>query len=125
MGSGRKADHPAEDSGGGAAHPSDDPGQGADPASAEAAAARGASPRTGPAPWNEPPSVALMDVAGASAGLAGAPLHADDLPDGVVVADAAGRVVLFNTQAAQLTGVPTDAALGRDYRAVLPLVGHD
>lgn len=55
----------------------------------------------------------------------GIPLHADDLPDGVVVADARGRVVLFNTQAAHLVGVPTTSALGRDYRTALPLRGLD
>ncbi|HJE60922.1 MAG TPA: HAMP domain-containing histidine kinase [Nocardiopsis listeri] len=55
----------------------------------------------------------------------GIPLHADDLPDGVVVADARGRVVLFNTQAAQLVGVPTTSALGRDFRTALPLRGLD
>ena len=127
MGSGRKADHPAEDSGGGAAHPSDDPGQGDGPADAPAGAVEThrRSLRGGSTLRDDPPSVAFLDVAGASAGLAGTPLHADDLPDGVVVADAAGRVVLFNAQAAQLTGVPTDSALGRDYRSVLPLVGHD
>ncbi|CAL9579758.1 Adaptive-response sensory-kinase SasA [Nocardiopsis dassonvillei] len=52
-------------------------------------------------------------------------LHVDDLPDGVVVADARGRVVLCNAQAAQLTGIPAAAALGRDFRAALPLVGAD
>lgn len=55
----------------------------------------------------------------------GIPLHADDLPDGIVVADARGRVVLFNTQAAQLVGVPITSALGRDFRTALPLRGLD
>ncbi|MBR8741911.1 HAMP domain-containing sensor histidine kinase [Nocardiopsis sp. MG754419] len=53
------------------------------------------------------------------------PLHVDDLPDGVVVADARGRVVLFNTQAAQLVGVPAATALDSDYRTALPLRGLD
>lgn len=47
----------------------------------------------------------------------------DDLPDGLLVADARARVVLFNRAAARLTGVPAEAALGRDFRDVLPL--HD
>ena len=44
---------------------------------------------------------------------------ADELPDGLVVADHAGRVVLFNRAAARLTGIATPAALGRDVRDVL------
>lgn len=48
---------------------------------------------------------------------------ADDLPDGVLVADAAARVVVFNRAAARLTGTPAGKALGRDFRDVLPL--HD
>ncbi|MDT0328860.1 sensor histidine kinase [Nocardiopsis lambiniae] len=101
MGSGRQVDHPVE--GGGAAHPSvtpPDDGTGGD---------------RNPAP--------LWDVDGAVSGYA--PLHVDDLPDGVVVADARGRVVLYNAQAVQLTGVEATAALGRDFRMVLPLVGAD
>ncbi|GAA2016476.1 ATP-binding protein [Nocardiopsis rhodophaea] len=50
-------------------------------------------------------------------------LSADDLPDGLIVADGAGRVVTFNRMAARLSGVPADAALGSDFRDVLPL--HD
>ncbi|GLZ10922.1 PAS domain-containing sensor histidine kinase [Actinomadura sp. NBRC 104425] len=45
----------------------------------------------------------------------------DDLPDGVLVADRTGRVVAFNAAAARMTGVPVRAALGRDFRDVLPL----
>ncbi|MFC9978027.1 ATP-binding protein [Spirillospora sp. NPDC050679] len=48
---------------------------------------------------------------------------ADDLPDGLLVADGAARVVLFNAAASRMTGVPAAAALGRDFRDVLPL--HD
>ncbi|MBW8486561.1 PAS domain-containing protein [Actinomadura sp. PM05-2] len=47
----------------------------------------------------------------------------DDLPDGLVVADAAGRVVVFNAAAQRVTGVPAAGALGADLREVLPL--HD
>ena len=50
-------------------------------------------------------------------------LSAEDLPDGVLVADRHGRVVTFNRMAARLTGVPADTAVGRDFRDVLPL--HD
>lgn len=49
----------------------------------------------------------------------------DDLPDGVLVADADGRVVVFNREAARLTGVPAASALGRPYFTVLPLCDLD
>jgi len=45
----------------------------------------------------------------------------DDLPDGVLVADDAGTVVLLNPAGARLIGVTPDAAVGQDYRTVLPL----
>jgi len=70
-------------------------------------------------------AVSADPVVGLSTGPGGAPLHADELPDGVVVADARGRVVLFNSLAAQLIGSSAESALGRDYRSVLPLVGPD
>ncbi len=45
----------------------------------------------------------------------------DELPDGVLVADAAGRVVALNPPAVRMLGEPADAAVGRDFREVLPL----
>ena len=45
----------------------------------------------------------------------------DDLPDGVVVADEQGRVVVVNPAAARLLSTTSDGALGRDFRDVLPL----
>jgi signal transduction histidine kinase len=45
----------------------------------------------------------------------------DDLPDGVVVAGETGSVLALNPAAARLLGTTPDAALGRDYRDVLPL----
>ncbi|MGP7998798.1 MAG: ATP-binding protein [Streptosporangiaceae bacterium] len=45
---------------------------------------------------------------------------ADDLPDGIVIADQAGRVVVFNQAATRLTGIGALNALGRDIRQVLP-----
>ncbi|CAL9342449.1 MULTISPECIES: sensor histidine kinase [Nocardiopsis] len=120
MGSGRQVDHPAEDSGSGTAHSPDDPGHGAGPA-VDVPAENAPGPRA-----SDRVPAALWEVDGGSpAGPGGTPLHADDLPDGVVVADSRGRVVLFNTQAAQVLGIPAESALGRDYRAVLPLVGVD
>jgi len=48
-------------------------------------------------------------------------LSADDLPDGLVVADESGRVVIFNRAAERLTGIGAEQALGRDLVAALPL----
>ena len=45
----------------------------------------------------------------------------DDLPDGLVIADHAGRIVVFNQAATRLTGIAAQHALGRDIRQVLPL----
>ena len=45
----------------------------------------------------------------------------DDLPDGVVVADADGRVVVLNPAAERLLATTSDSQLGRDLREVLPL----
>jgi signal transduction histidine kinase len=50
---------------------------------------------------------------------------ADDLPDGLIVADADGRVAVFNRAAARLTGIAAAQALGRDVRQVLPLQDRD
>jgi len=70
---------------------------------------------------------------GRTAGLAGAivPVSvmggsmacADELPDGLVIADHAGRVLVFNRAASRLTGIPARAAHGTDVRQLLPL--HD
>ena len=49
----------------------------------------------------------------------------DDHPDGVVVADARGTVVVFNPAAERITGVPAAAALGKDLEDALPLQGLD
>jgi PAS domain S-box-containing protein len=48
-------------------------------------------------------------------------LHCDQLPDGLLVADADARVVVFNRTAERLTGVPAAEAIGQDFRDVLPL----
>ena len=45
----------------------------------------------------------------------------DDLPDGLVIADHAGRIIVFNQAATRLTGVAAQDAIGQDIRAVLPL----
>nr|WP_030173699.1 PAS domain-containing protein [Spirillospora albida] len=48
---------------------------------------------------------------------------ADDLPDGLLVADRDARVVVFNAAAVRMTGTTAESALGGDFRDVLPL--HD
>ncbi|MCW2666642.1 MAG: sensor signal transduction histidine kinase [Frankiales bacterium] len=45
-----------------------------------------------------------------------------DLPDGVLVADHTGTVVLVNPAAERILGCTADVVVGRDYREVLPLV---
>src|SRR5215469_15005913 len=50
---------------------------------------------------------------------------ADDLPDGLIVADQAGRVAVFNRAATRLTGIAAAGALGRDVWDVLPLRDRD
>jgi signal transduction histidine kinase len=49
------------------------------------------------------------------------PASYDDLPDGLVVADDAQRVVVFNRSAERLTGLPAAAVLGRRLGDALPL----
>jgi PAS domain S-box-containing protein len=50
---------------------------------------------------------------------------ADDLPDGLIIADHAGAVTVLNRAAARLTGIDPAAALGRNIRQVLPLLDHE
>ncbi len=49
----------------------------------------------------------------------------DLVPDGVVVADRDGRVVVVNPPAARMLGKVAESPLGRDYRDVLPLVDDE
>src|SRR5436309_1983397 len=49
----------------------------------------------------------------------------DELPDGLVVADHAGRVCVFNRAAARLTGISAADVLGTDVRQALPLRDAD
>ncbi|WP_165486217.1 ATP-binding protein [Frankia sp. Cppng1_Ct_nod] len=46
----------------------------------------------------------------------------DDIPDGIVVVDPAGRVEIFNIAAVKITGVTVTAALGRHLTEILPLL---
>ena len=72
------------------------------------------------APPASPPGPAWGSI-DALAAPAGGLVHADDLPDGLVIADHAGQVTVFNRAASRLTGIAAGTALGRDVRHVLPL----
>jgi len=52
-------------------------------------------------------------------------LMADELPDGLVVADDAGRVVVFNRAAVRLTGIEAEQAIGKYVYDVLPFRDDD
>jgi PAS domain S-box-containing protein len=52
-------------------------------------------------------------------------LIADELPDGLVVADDAGRVVVFNRAAARLTGLAAEEAIGKYVFDVLKFRDED
>jgi signal transduction histidine kinase len=53
--------------------------------------------------------------------VSGSIVDADDLPDGVVIADHRGTVVVFNRAAEQITGIDASSALGKDLPDALPL----
>ncbi|MEV0966428.1 MULTISPECIES: sensor histidine kinase KdpD [unclassified Streptomyces] len=68
------------------------------------------------------PSDAFPAPASAEEGAGvGIGIGADDLPDGLVVADEHGRIICFNAAAARITAVPADRALGRPLDHALPL----
>jgi hypothetical protein len=52
-------------------------------------------------------------------------LIADELPDGLVIADETGRVVVFNRAAARLTGIAAAEAIGKYVYDVLPFRDDD
>ncbi|MFI1970982.1 PAS domain-containing sensor histidine kinase [Streptomyces cinnamoneus] len=71
-----------------------------------------------------------VGTAGSMAGICpsaspGLGLHPDDLPDGLVVADAAQRVTCFNAAAARITGLRPADAVGRPLESALPLEDLD
>ena len=55
----------------------------------------------------------------------GSLVFADELPDGVVVADEAGRIVVFNAAAGRLTGLEPREVVGKFVFDVLPLKDSD
>jgi len=72
----------------------------------------------------DPPSAARASLAAQSVPAAES-LMADELPDGLVVADDAGRVIIFNQAAARLTGVAAEEAVGKFVSDVLPFRDDD
>jgi signal transduction histidine kinase len=52
------------------------------------------------------------------------PATLDAIPDGLVVADADGRVEAVNGAASALLGINAEDAVGKDWREVLPLTDH-
>ncbi len=55
----------------------------------------------------------------------GSLVFADELPDGVVIADEVGRIVVFNRVAARLTGLEPQEVIGKFVFDVLPLRDAD
>jgi signal transduction histidine kinase len=55
----------------------------------------------------------------------GSLVFADELPDGVVIADEVGRIVVFNRAAARLTGLDSREVIGKFVFDVLPLRDGD
>jgi PAS domain S-box-containing protein len=55
----------------------------------------------------------------------GSLIFADELPDGVVVADEVGRIIVFNRAAARLTGLDPAEVIGKFVFDVLPLRDAD
>jgi PAS domain S-box-containing protein len=70
-------------------------------------------------------NIASLGKPGPFEGAGGMPLTADELPDGLVVADEAGRVIVFNRAAARLTGTATEEAVGKFVSDVLPFRDDD
>lgn len=79
---------------------------------------RAARPTRTDAGLTETATEAELFSAEAGHGYAVAP---DDLPDGLVIADPAGRVICFNAAAARITEQHPTSALGRPIERVLPL----
>ncbi len=82
-----------------------------------AAAAAGASATGFPVAGSPGPGSSAAAAGELGSGL----VFADDLPDGLVIADRAGLVTVFNRAASRLTGIEPGLALGRDIREILPL----
>ena len=74
------------------------------------------------------PGGSLTGLAGAIAPVSvmgGSVVCADELSDGLVITDHAGRVLVFNRAAARLTGILARTAIGADARQILALRDND
>jgi signal transduction histidine kinase len=80
--------------------------------------------RDAPTQWPAPPSGRAPDAAPDTFAPA-AVVDPDDLPDGLVVADEQGRVVVFNAAAARITALRPADVLGRPVEQALPLEDLD
>ena len=89
------------------------------PGHADGAPAPGQSPLAADLPSAARASIAAQSVTAAES------LIADELPDGLVVADDAGRVIIFNQAAARLTSVAAEEAVGKFVSDVLPFRDDD
>ncbi len=89
------------------------------PGHAEGAPAPEQSPRSA-----DPPSAARASLP-AQCTTAAESLMADEIPDGLVVADDTGRVIIFNQAAARLTSVAAEEAVGKFVSDVLPFRDDD
>lgn len=82
-----------------------------------------------PAPEQSPLAADLPSAARASLPAqcmtAAESLMADEIPDGLVVADDSGRVIIFNQAAARLTSVAAEEAVGKFVSDVLPFRDDD
>jgi signal transduction histidine kinase len=78
------------------------------------------TPALEPSPLPADPASAAPASLSAQAMTAAQSLMADELPDGLVVADDVGRVIIFNQAAARLTGVAAEEAVGKFVSDVLP-----
>ena len=85
----------------------------------------GSSPRASSAvPGSAAPAAAPAPLTARSLADAQA-LVADELPDGLVVADETGRVVVYNRAAVRLTGIAAEQAIGKYVYDVLPFRDDD
>ena len=82
------------------------------------------TPRTAQAPTNRETANGISPLPEGPVPI-GSLVFADELPDGVVVADEVGRIVVFNRAAARLTGLEPAEVIGKFVFDVLPLRDAD
>ncbi|GGT17339.1 PAS domain-containing sensor histidine kinase [Streptomyces toxytricini] len=102
-------------------------GTNSSPGAADAAGAPSLATVPAQPPGPPGPEAAAPGQAGPAdpAGLAALGIDPDDLPDGLVVADATGRVICFNSAAARITALAPAEALGARIERALPLEDLD